>query len=152
MIFVVRPPLYAAVTHSTAATENTAYKELVKRAPRPFHVVTIKTHTPTIDENEILNTYLIDRATRWSTRARIQTTSGGIKIQVRDCDNYVSEHAHLSRASTAKDATRQYTVHRIVIQIGFAEMISYVIRDYGYKARDSNANPPRHIPAHFIAR
>lgn len=130
---------------------NATYIKLLIEALGTFLVVLVQPRILTNDKNGIPKSSSVDRATLVQTKTCQYNTSSDIEIQTRECESHFSEHATQTRADTAINSDREFTVQRIVRHVSFRKNIWSVTRRYGCRAKNKTIEPPEHIPSHFIA-
>lgn len=131
MKFVHRPPLPAAARHSANMMPDATYNRLLARALRSFCVVLVQPHNIRINEKGVPDTVSIDRSTRRSGWANQRSVLGSTKIQTRNYEEHVFNHAHPTRAKGSDDAAREYIVQRNAGHVSSGKRIEHVLNGMG---------------------
>lgn len=161
-VFVDRAPNTSQTPAEKLAGD--AHSKLLPKATGPFIVKKVGSHTLTIEENGVDNTITADRATLCTTRPTGETSR---PIVLSTLGNSHGNHNHNGETSLDKphgtlhetntrrpqeDETQEYAVDRIVGHTGHGAERKYIVRWYGYTQAEDTAEPPSHIPPHFIQR
>lgn len=142
---------------SATLTTVVLYNKLMSYRSRPFHAITICSHSLFIDEHDSQNDFMSDHP----KRALHPWRSNAANHHHQHIETYCRSHQQFMHCKPATFDAKQseegsckpeYTIDKFTGHLGACDNIRYTVRWYEYSASDSTVKLSYYIAQRFIAR